>query len=158
ALTCCRRWASSRSTNTCRPDRAAIMELRPLRRSNSPWSSPVRWPTASSPGPTRRWRARAMHPAYSVIIFTTASRPGYGLLIGLALAIRLGYVPRDPTFGLVGLGAALALITLGLLTSTVHLGRPERAWRALLQWRTSWLSREGVAAIATYLPAGALGL
>ena len=45
-----------------------------------------------------------------------------------------------------------------MLTSTLHLGRPERAWRALSQWRTSWLSREGVAAIVTYVPAGALGL
>src|SRR5690606_18428749 len=49
---------------------------------------------------------------------------------------------------------ALALITIGLLSSTVHLGRPERAWRAVTQWRTSWLSREGVVALATYVPAG----
>jgi DMSO reductase anchor subunit len=45
-----------------------------------------------------------------------------------------------------------------LLTSTAHLGRPERAWRALSQWRSSWLSREGVAAIVTYVPAAMLGL
>jgi DMSO reductase anchor subunit len=38
-----------------------------------------------------------------------------------------------------------------------HLGRPERAWRAFSQWRTSWLSREGVAALVTYVPACALG-
>ncbi len=65
---------------------------------------------------------------------------------------------RSPMLGFFGLGIALALITLGLLSSTLHLGRPERAWRALSQWRTSWLSREGVAALVTYLPAGALGL
>src|SRR5436190_18305384 len=98
-----------------------------------------------------------MLPAYSVIVFTTASGAGYGLLIALALAVRLGTVPPDPMLVFFGLCAALALITLGLLTSTVHLGRPERAWRALSQWKTSWLSREGVAAIVTYLPAGALG-
>ena len=67
-------------------------------------------------------------------------------------------MPRDPVLGFVGLALALALVTIGLLTSTLHLGRPERAWRALSQWRSSWLSREGVAAIVTYLPAGALGL
>ena len=99
-----------------------------------------------------------MHPAYSVIVFTTASGAGYGLLIGLAGAVALQFVPHDPLLGFFGLGLALALITLGLLTSTLHLGRPERAWRAFSQWRSSWLSREGVAAIATYLPAGALGL
>ena len=58
----------------------------------------------------------------------------------------------------VGLGIALVLITGGLLSSTFHLGRPERAWRAFSQWRSSWLSREGVASLATYMPAGLLGL
>ena len=98
-----------------------------------------------------------MHPAYSVIVFTTASGAGYGLLIWLAIAAALNLVPRDPGLGFFGLGVALALITIGLLTSTAHLGRPERAWRALSQWRSSWLSREGIAAIVTYLPAGAFG-
>jgi DMSO reductase anchor subunit len=98
-----------------------------------------------------------MHPAYSVIIFTTASGAGYGLLIGLSLAILFG-LPRDPAFGFFALGTAVALVTLGLLASTLHLGRPGRAWRALSQIRTSWLSREGVAAIVTYLPVAALGL
>ena len=99
-----------------------------------------------------------MHPAYSVIVFTTASGAGYGLLIWLSIAAALHLVPRDPALGFFGLGVALVLITIGLLTSTAHLGRPERAWRALSQWRMSWLSREGVAAIVTYLPAGVLGL
>jgi DMSO reductase anchor subunit len=99
-----------------------------------------------------------MHPAYSVIVFTTASGAGYGLLIWLAVAAALNLVPRDPMLGLFGLGLALGLVTVGLLTSMLHLGRPERAWRSLSQWRSSWLSREGLAAIVTYLPAGALGL
>jgi len=99
-----------------------------------------------------------MHPAYSVIIFTTASGAGYGLLIGLAVSVLLGVVPRDPTFGFFALGTAVGLITIGLLTSTFHLGRPGRAWRAVSQVGTSWLSREGVAALITYLPIAALGL
>ena len=99
-----------------------------------------------------------MHPAYSVIVFTTASGAGYGLLIGLAAAVALGIIPRSPLLGFIGLGIALALVTIGLLASMLHLGRPERAWRALSEWRSSWLSREGVAALVTYLPAGALGL
>jgi DMSO reductase anchor subunit len=99
-----------------------------------------------------------MHPAYSVIIFTTASGAGYGLLFWLGLLASLGLVPRSPAFGFVGLALALVLITAGLLSSTAHLGHPERAWRAFSQWRTSWLSREGVAAVATYVPAVILGL
>jgi DMSO reductase anchor subunit len=99
-----------------------------------------------------------MHPAYSVIVFTTASGAGYGLLIWLSVATLLGLAPRSSAFGLVAFGLSLGLVTLGLLASTAHLGRPERAWRAFSQWRTSWLSREGVAAVATYIPAGALAL
>jgi DMSO reductase anchor subunit len=96
-----------------------------------------------------------MHPAYSVIVFTTASGAGFGLLAWLALWAIVFDVSGDARFGFVGLAVALGLAAAGLLASTLHLGRPERAWRAFSQWRTSWLSREGVSAIAT-LAAGAL--
>jgi sulfite dehydrogenase (quinone) subunit SoeC len=99
-----------------------------------------------------------MHPALSVIFFTTASGAGYGLLVMLAVLAVLGQLPHDAIFGTVTLGAAFALITAGLLSSTLHLGRPERAWRAFSQWRSSWLSREGVASIVTYVPAGLFGI
>lgn len=99
-----------------------------------------------------------MHPAYSVIFFTTASGAGYGLLAWLAIASAMRGAPPSWMFGLIGMGLALLLITGGLLSSTSHLGRPERAWRAFSQWRSSWLSREGVLAVATYIPAGILGI
>jgi DMSO reductase anchor subunit len=94
-----------------------------------------------------------MHPAYSVILFTTASGAGYGLLALLGL-VGLNHGPASSlAFGLTSTLIALGLVTSGLLASTVHLGHPERAWRALSQWRSSWLSREGVAAIVTFVPA-----
>ena len=99
-----------------------------------------------------------MNPAYSVIFFTTASGTGYGLLALLGLFGATGRLPADPWLGVVGLGMALALVTAGLLSSTFHLGHPERAWRGLTQWRSSWLSREGVVAVVTYLPAGLFGI
>src|SRR5919108_2906136 len=99
-----------------------------------------------------------MHPAYSVIFFTTASGAGYGLLFWLALLAPLGLVPSSRGLGLAGFGIALALITAGLLSSTFHLGRPERAWRALSQWRSSWLSREGVFSVFTFLPVAIFGI
>jgi DMSO reductase anchor subunit len=99
-----------------------------------------------------------MHPAYSVILFTTASGAGYGLVIWLALFGVLGLLPASWHVMTNGLALALVLIGTGLLSSTAHLGRPERAWRAFSQWQTSWLSREGVAAIFTFLPVGLLGL
>ena len=93
-----------------------------------------------------------MNPAYSVIFFTTASGAGYGLIFLLALFGALDGVPIDPWFGAIGLGLGTALVTGGLLSSTIHLGHPERAWRAYSQWKSSWLSREGVLATATYMP------
>jgi DMSO reductase anchor subunit len=99
-----------------------------------------------------------MHPAYSIVVFTTASGAGYGLLALLGLLAAAGAVPASFWLGLVGLGLALGLISAGLLASAAHLGRPERAWRAFSQWRSSWLSREAIAAVATYAPAGLLGI
>ena len=91
-----------------------------------------------------------MHPAYSVILFTSASGAGYGLLVWLALARLSGAWDIGPVAGLAACLLALALVTTGLMSSTFHLGHPERAWRAFTQWRSSWLSREGVAAVLTY--------
>ncbi len=95
-----------------------------------------------------------MHPAFSVIFFTTASGAGYGLLALLGVFGALGVLPPEQWFGIVAFGAGFALVTAGLLSSTFHLGHPERAWRALTQWRTSWLSREGVMAVLTFIPTG----
>ena len=92
-----------------------------------------------------------MHPAPSIIVFSTLSGAGFGLMVLLGL----GLGPASPAFGLLACGLALFLSCAGLVSSLWHLGNPQRAWRALTQWRTSWLSREGVLAIAAL---GAFGL
>jgi DMSO reductase anchor subunit len=94
-----------------------------------------------------------MHPAFSVIVFTTLTGSGYGVLAFLGLQSALGVAPfgRGATVALYAF--ALALTSVGLLSSLLHLGRPARAWRAFSQWRSSWLSREGIAALFTFLPA-----
>ncbi len=86
-----------------------------------------------------------MHPAISVIFFTVISGAGFGGIfwIGAGLADGASTPLRLAAMFLAG-GMAIA----GLLSSTLHLGHPERAWRAFSQWRSSWLSREGVLAIA----------
>ena len=71
---------------------------------------------------------------------------GLGLLDPAALATKLAFL------------LALALIAGGLISSTLHLGNPQRAWRALSQWRSSWLSREGVLAIMTFAPLVSSGI
>jgi DMSO reductase anchor subunit len=92
-----------------------------------------------------------MHPALTVIFFTTLSGAGYGLLCWAAFGALDG--STAPRTLLVATLLALVLATAGLLASFWHLGKPMRAWRAFSQWRTSWLSREGVAAVLTYVPA-----
>lgn len=92
-----------------------------------------------------------MHPALSVIFFTALSGAGYGLLFWSALAALCNWMRSGPLLLTLVLG--LVLVTIGLLSSLGHLGKPQRAWRAFSQWRTSWLSREGVMAVATYVPA-----
>lgn len=88
-----------------------------------------------------------MHPAKSVILFTTFSGLGFGLLawLGLGLPAVTGW-------------SAFAFFTIayllaagGLIASTFHLGRPERGLKAFTQWRTSWLSREAWFSVATLL-------
>lgn len=99
-----------------------------------------------------------MHPALSVILFSTTTGAGYGVVILLGVLGFAGLVPADFWFGLTAFGVSLGAITFGLLSSTFHLGHPERAWRAFSQWRSSWLSREGVLAVATYVPTGLFAL
>ncbi len=94
-----------------------------------------------------------MHPALSIIFFTTASGAGYGLLALLGLGALVGHLGSQTSFGICAFSTALGLVGAGLLSSLGHLGHPERAWRALTQWRSSWLSREGVAALLTFVPA-----
>ncbi len=95
-----------------------------------------------------------MKPAGSIVFFTVASGAGFGLLFWLGLLRPLGLVPGGAGFGALACAVALGLASAGLLASLAHLGHPERAWRALSQWRSSWLSREGVAAVATFVPGG----
>ncbi|GAB3102806.1 dimethyl sulfoxide reductase anchor subunit family protein [Lysobacter terrae] len=92
-----------------------------------------------------------MNPAFSVIFFTTLSGAGYGLLAWSAVAALFRWSGAQTLFVCVLLGLILA--TIGLFSSMAHLGKPLRAWRAFSQWRTSWLSREGVMALITYVPA-----
>ncbi|MEJ2396591.1 MAG: dimethyl sulfoxide reductase anchor subunit, partial [Candidatus Thiodiazotropha sp.] len=90
-----------------------------------------------------------MHPAFSVIFLTTLIGAGQGLFLALytgQLYSLANLLPvQSEEFYVLGSLTALALLIGGLVASVFHLGRPERAWRAATQWRTSWLSREVIA-------------
>ena len=88
-----------------------------------------------------------MHPAFSVIFLTTLIGAGQGLFLALITgqsyaAVQL--LPSQDSTSFYAYGSVIVMLFLigGLIASFFHLGRPERAWRAASQWRTSWLSRE----------------
>jgi DMSO reductase anchor subunit len=88
-----------------------------------------------------------MHPAFSVIFLTTLIGAGQGMFLALITGQSYAAVellPSQDSTAFYGNGAIIVLLFLigGLIASFFHLGRPERAWRAASQWRTSWLSRE----------------
>lgn len=101
-----------------------------------------------------------MKPALSVLFFTVLSGAGLGALAILGLldllamaGVRARAIPADnmafaSTF-------ALVVVVAGLCSSTLHLANPRNAWRSAARWRTSWLSREAIVALAV-VAAGSL--
>ena len=88
-----------------------------------------------------------MHPALSVILLTTLLGVGQGLFLALYTGqvysvAKLLEHQDSQTFYAVGSALALAFLAAGLVASFFHLGHPERAWRSIARWRSSWLSRE----------------
>ncbi|RYD14551.1 MAG: hypothetical protein EOP90_12990 [Lysobacteraceae bacterium] len=111
-----------------------------------------------------------MRPTFSIICFTVLSGVGYGawFLLGIGIALHAllcapllgsevaGWACTHPDRLAFCLAVGFIFVSAGLLCSLGHLGQPQRAWRALSQWRSSWLSREGIFAVLTFLPAMAL--
>jgi DMSO reductase anchor subunit len=88
-----------------------------------------------------------MHPALSVIFFTTLMGVGQGLFLALYTAqlyaaVRILPWQASPVFYALGSLLAVLFLVAGMVASFFHLGRPERSWRSAAMWKTSWLSRE----------------
>lgn len=88
-----------------------------------------------------------MHPAPSVILFTSFSGLGFGFLFWLGF----GHPEVTGWAAFAAFALAYVMAVGGLMASTFHLGRPERALKAFTQWRSSWLSREAWAAVVTLI-------
>lgn len=79
-----------------------------------------------------------------LILLLLGTQAGMGGMMVAALFGAIGSADRAGS-GLVQLGfAAMALFSIGMLGSVAHLGRPQKAWRVWMGWRTSWLSREAM--------------
>jgi len=81
-----------------------------------------------------------VNPAASIVLFTTLAGAAQGIAVVLAIATLAG---TPPASGLaMMLWTATGMLVASLIASFFHLGHPGRAWRAVLMWRTSWMSRE----------------
>lgn len=96
---------------------------------------------ARIPGDVRRAdesRVRPEHPHWPLILMTVLTQASVGALC--ALVAESFFVPARTLRP--GSLTAFLVAALALASSTLHLGRPAYAWRALRMWRRSWLSRE----------------
>jgi len=83
-------------------------------------------------------RLRPEHPHWPLVVMTILTQLSVGAFATLWIRQLLG---RSPRLDLAAL-AALLVGGLALAASTLHLGRPIHAYRALKMWKRSWLSRE----------------
>lgn len=95
-----------------------------------------------------------MKPAFSVLFFTVCAGAGTGLLIWLLLIqLTHGWILGQSLEShqlMIGGAIGLVMVSMGLLSSTLHLANPKNAWKAFNRFRTSWLSREGVFSLLFY--------
>jgi formate dehydrogenase iron-sulfur subunit len=83
----------------------------------------------SAAGATLGGGGHSHDPLVAMLVLTQAAAGAF------AVDLAVGHTPATSV-------TAMALALLGLVVSVLHLGRPERAWRALAGIRHSWLSRE----------------
>lgn len=96
-------------------------------------------------------RVRPEEPHWALVVMLVATQLAAGAFLSLAISRSAQRLPALAAF-------LVALVSLG--ASTLHLGRPIHALRALKMWRRSWLSREvllfalfaGAAALAAAFP------
>jgi Fe-S-cluster-containing dehydrogenase component/DMSO reductase anchor subunit len=88
--------------------------------------------------PTDLTHVRPEHPHWPLVVMTVLTQLSVGAFAAIWLLQLLGASTR---LGVAAL-TSLALAGLALGASTLHLGRPVHAYRALKMWRRSWLSRE----------------
>ncbi|HIQ28619.1 MAG TPA: molybdopterin oxidoreductase [Sulfurovum sp.] len=93
-----------------------------------------------------------LKPAHSeipLVFMTVLTQVSLGAFLALFLGqvlFYLGFNLPEPTVTIAFLAALPAAI--GLPLSALHLGRPGKAYMAMKNWRTSWLSREAIALAA----------
>lgn len=79
------------------------------------------------------FRLRPQEPHWPLVIMTVLTQTSVGSICAIF---------AEHAQSAVAASGALGMAMIALAASTLHLGRPAYAWRALSMWRRSWLSRE----------------
>src|SRR5690606_278358 len=82
---------------------------------------------------------------FPLVFMLVLSQMAAGLFVGLEAFSLAGLLPEHPVFQAWGHGLGAFLMFLAIAVSVTHLGRPLYAFRAVIGFRRSWLSREIVA-------------
>ncbi len=83
-----------------------------------------------------------MHPEMSLVFLTVLAGIGQGIFI-LYFVLEMVLVGTlSPVFAYTSILSCIVLQYLGSAASLLHLGNPQRAWKAVRMWKHSWLSRE----------------
>jgi len=83
-------------------------------------------------------RVEPEHPHWPLVLMTVLTQMAVGAITALSISAALLPAPASRWAAL----AIVAIAVFALGASTLHLGRPAYAFRALSMWRRSWLSRE----------------
>lgn len=89
------------------------------------------------------FRQRASCAHWPLLLMLVLTQIGMGGMLASAL-LRMASTAAA-TFNATILYSSLGCFLTGLTASVFHLGRPLKAWRVWLGWRTSWMSREAIA-------------
>ena len=100
-----------------------------------------------------------MRPEISLVLLTTLSGVGQGLFVLITVLFLSTFFGIQVPYELLIFLTSISLLfpALGGIASFFHLGRPGRGWKAIKQWKHSWLSRE-VALLPLFVGLAALFL
>jgi len=98
--------------------------------------------------------AKPQHAHLPLVVMLVLTQLGVGGIVATAMLRWSGLLPSQWQVA-VAYAASLAGLLVGLSVAPLHLGRPHLAFRAVLGWRHSWLSRE--AAVFGLIPPLAIG-
>ena len=83
---------------------------------------------------------KAQHAHFPLVFMLTLTQMALGVF---AAALLIRWAGSIDSRGLAVMNSAgFGSLVLGLIVATLHLGRPDKAYRAMSGFRTSWLSRE----------------